>query len=122
MGGWRLGVEGKGVEEPTENKGYEPSIRNDQEYSEHLLEKNDREKVEKYRGSRRSKANEQELVIQLLHRQDECSSRYIWHPYSLPGTGLCPADYIHSHILTHSYGTGTVLQMGKLRFIRSFVQ
>lgn len=40
-------MEGNGVEEPTEDKEYEPSIRNDWEYSEHLLEKNDREKVEK---------------------------------------------------------------------------
>lgn len=59
------GVEGKGV--LTENKGYEPSIGNDQQYSEHLLGKNNREEVEKYWGS--SKAIKQEPVTWLLHRQ-----------------------------------------------------
>lgn len=36
---------GKGVEELTEDKVHEPSIKNDQEYSEHLPGKNDRERV-----------------------------------------------------------------------------
>lgn len=113
---------GKGVEELTEDKVHEPSIKNDQEYSEHLPGKNDRERVGEISGFKKKQSKKQELVLQLSHRQDESSSCYIWHPYSLPGTGLCPTDYIHSYILTHTYGIGFVLQIGKLRFICSFVQ
>lgn len=109
--------------ELTEDKGYAPRIGNDRGYSEHGMGKNDKEKNRERLGFKKEQGKQTGASDTALTQ----AGRVQWllhmaYTYPLPGTGLCPTDYIPSYVLTYAYGIETVTQMGKLRFIHSFLQ
>ena len=121
VGGWRVGMGGKGMF--IEDKGYKPNVRDDQGYSEHEMGEMRKKKIEKYWGTRESKADGWELVKWLFRTWAGWGWRLLY-TMSL----FCTQRWaLHNRLysLVHpdtTEGRTTIVPMGKLRFIHPAVQ